>query len=179
MDGGTPFVVSATGASAAQAPPAGIAALAERFDPEPIDVSGGRARIRLELTGGDAWDAVIERQRLSLEAADPAAEPDALLRADAASWRALDLPGSGESDKPIGAPYDTPWFARAVFETMDALGVERAHLAGNSMAGRIAIEAGLMRRERIGGLVLLTPALAWLRGRRWAPVARCCGRSWG
>ncbi len=85
---------------------------------------------------------------------------------------ALDLPGFGESDKPIAAPYDAPWFARSVFETMDALGIGRAHLAGNSMGGRVAIEAGLMDRERVGGLVLLSPALAWLRERRWTPVVR-------
>jgi pimeloyl-ACP methyl ester carboxylesterase len=36
----------------------------------------------------------------------------------------------------------------------------------------VAIEAGLTQHERIGGLVLLSPALAWLRGRRWAPVVR-------
>jgi pimeloyl-ACP methyl ester carboxylesterase len=258
--------MSAAEASPAQAPPAGIAALVERFDPDPLDVPGGRARIRLEVAGGGAWDAAIEGRRLRLEEANLGGEPDALLRADADTWRAiasdlragmraftrgrlrvrrslhlgvgflaatsgttepgrltfetvrtrrsgrisilsagrgepvlcihglggtkasflptvaaladayrviaLDLPGSGESDKPIGAPYDAAWFARAVFETMDALGLERAHLAGNSMGGRVAIEAGLMERERIGGLVLLSPALAWLRGRRWAPVVR-------
>jgi pimeloyl-ACP methyl ester carboxylesterase len=259
-------VVSATGASAAWAPPAGIAALAERYDPDPIDVPGGRARIRLELAGGGAWDALIDGRRLRLGPADTGSEPDALLRADTGTWRAiasdlragmrafargrlrvrrslhlgvgflaatsgatepgrltfetlptpgmgrisilsagrgetvlcvhglggtkasflptvaaladsyrvvaLDLPGSGESDKPIGAPYDAAWFARALFETMDSLGVERAHLVGNSMGGRVAIEAGLMDRDRVGGLVLLSPALAWLRGRRWAPVVR-------
>src|SRR5215217_7893997 len=85
---------------------------------------------------------------------------------------ALDLPGFGESDKPIGAPYNAQWFARAAFETLDALGVERAHFIGNSMGGRVAIEAGLMDRERARGLVLLSPALAWLRERRWAPVMR-------
>ena len=25
---------------------------------------------------------------------------------------AIDLPGFGDSDKPLGAPYDAPWFAR-------------------------------------------------------------------
>ena len=63
----------------------------------------------------------------------------------------MDLPGFGESDKPIGAPYDAPWFARSVFATMDALGIERAHLAGNSMGGRVAIEAGLADRDRAVG----------------------------
>jgi pimeloyl-ACP methyl ester carboxylesterase len=85
---------------------------------------------------------------------------------------ALDLPGFGESDKPIGAPYDAPWFARSVFAAMDALGVERAHVAGNSMGGRVAIEAGLTDRDRVGALVLLSPALAWLRSRPWAPLIR-------
>jgi pimeloyl-ACP methyl ester carboxylesterase len=85
---------------------------------------------------------------------------------------AIDLPGFGESDKPIGAPYDATWFARSAFATMDALGLERAHVAGNSMGGRVGIEAGLTDYERIGGLILLSPALAWLRPRRWAPVIR-------
>jgi pimeloyl-ACP methyl ester carboxylesterase len=85
---------------------------------------------------------------------------------------ALDLPGFGESDKPIGAPYDAPWFARSAFAAMDALGIERAHVAGNSMGGRVAIETGLMDPDRTGGLLLLSPALAWLRARPWAPVLR-------
>jgi pimeloyl-ACP methyl ester carboxylesterase len=85
---------------------------------------------------------------------------------------AIDLPGFGESDKPIGAPYDAPWFARSAFAAMDALGVERAHVAGNSMGGRVAIEAGLTHRDRVGALLLLSPALAWLRSRPWAPLLR-------
>ena len=40
------------------------------------------------------------------------------------------------------------------------------------MGGRVAIEAGLMRRDRVRGMVLLCPALAWMRDRRWAPVVR-------
>jgi pimeloyl-ACP methyl ester carboxylesterase len=85
---------------------------------------------------------------------------------------AMDLPGSGESDKPIGAPYDSDWFARSAFDTLDALGVDGAHLAGNSMGGRVAIEAGLIDRSRVRSLTLLSPALAWLRDRRWAPMVR-------
>ena len=80
---------------------------------------------------------------------------------------ALDLPGFGESDKPIGAPYNAAWFARVAVEALDALGVERAHLVGNSMGGRVAIEAGLTQRDRVYRLALLSPALAWLRDRRW------------
>jgi pimeloyl-ACP methyl ester carboxylesterase len=85
---------------------------------------------------------------------------------------AMDLPGFGESDKPIGAPYNSAWFARTVFDTLDALEVEGATLVGNSMGGRIAIEAGLTDPERVEGLVLLSPALAWLRDRRWTALVR-------
>jgi pimeloyl-ACP methyl ester carboxylesterase len=85
---------------------------------------------------------------------------------------AMDLPGFGESVKPIGAPYDAPWFAKSVFQVMDELGAKRAHLIGNSMGGRVAIEAGLMNHERVRSLTLLSPALAWLRERRWVPVLK-------
>ena len=244
-----------------------LEALADRFDPDVIDLPRGRARVRLAVKRGKACDAVIAGRRLRLRSADESVEPDAVLSADAATWAriaadlrggmeafragrltlrgslhigvgflaatsgateagrlefdrlrtrgfgaisvlsagtgpetivcvhglggtkasflptvnaladdyrvvAIDLPGFGESDKPIGAPYDAPRFARSVFEAMDALGVERAHVAGNSMGGRVAIEAGLLDRDRTGGLLLLSPALAWLRPRPWAPIVR-------
>jgi pimeloyl-ACP methyl ester carboxylesterase len=247
-------------------PPAGIASLARRYDPDVIDVPGGRAVVRLCVRGGNEWDARISGRRLRVTPARQNGEPDATIAADPATWRrvtqdvrggmtafqqgklrmrgslhmgvgllaatsgsddpgrlsfetlrtrsgrisvlsagvgpetvlclhglggtkasflptvaaladryrvvAMDLPGFGESDKPIGAPYDAQWFARSAFATLDALGVREAHLVGNSMGGRVAIEAGLINRERVRGLVLLSPALAWLRDRRWAPVVR-------
>jgi pimeloyl-ACP methyl ester carboxylesterase len=96
------------------------------------------------------------------------------LAALADSYRvvAIDLPGFGDSDKPIGARYDAPWFARAVTGLMDALELERAHVVGNSMGGRVAIELGLSANDRTERIALLSPALAWLRDRRWAPVVR-------
>jgi pimeloyl-ACP methyl ester carboxylesterase len=80
---------------------------------------------------------------------------------------AMDLPGFGESDKPMLAPYDAPYFTRAVVGLMDALDIPRAHVAGNSMGGRVALELGLRERDRLGGIVLLSPALAWLKDRPW------------
>jgi pimeloyl-ACP methyl ester carboxylesterase len=85
---------------------------------------------------------------------------------------AVDLLGFGESDKPVAAPYDARWFAGSAVALLDALGIERAHLVGNSMGGRVAIEAGLRAPERSGRIVLLSPALAWLRDRRWAGVVK-------
>jgi pimeloyl-ACP methyl ester carboxylesterase len=40
------------------------------------------------------------------------------------------------------------------------------------MGGRIAIEMALTESDRVDRLVLLSPAMAWLRPRRWAPVVR-------
>src|SRR5204863_5721327 len=53
---------------------------------------------------------------------------------------AIDLPGFGASSKPVTASYSAGWLAGIVRETLDALDIERAHVAGNSLGGRIAIE---------------------------------------
>ena len=81
---------------------------------------------------------------------------------------AIDLPGFGDSVKPLGARYDAAFFADSVLSLMEAMDIERAHLAGNSMGGRVALELALNAPDRVGGLVLLSPALAWLRKRPWA-----------
>lgn len=85
---------------------------------------------------------------------------------------AIDLPGFGDSDKPLGASYDAAFFARSVVALLDALGLERASLIGNSMGGRVALEAGLAHPGRVERLGLLAPSLAWLRGRPFAPLLR-------
>ena len=84
---------------------------------------------------------------------------------------ALDLPGFGGSSKPVSGPYSARWFADTVVEVMDALDVGRARLVGNSMGGRVAIEVGLRAPERVAGLALLSPAVAFVK-RDWHPVVR-------
>src|SRR5687767_1400694 len=71
------------------APAEGIAALAERFDADAMHVPGGRARIRLAVTRGRAWDALITGRRLRLHEADDGTDPDCVLSADAATWRRI------------------------------------------------------------------------------------------
>ena len=85
---------------------------------------------------------------------------------------AVDLPGFGDSDKPIGAAYDARFFAAVMIDLLDALELERADLIGNSLGGRVALEVALLDPERVGRLVLLAPSLAWRRSRRWAPALR-------
>lgn len=85
---------------------------------------------------------------------------------------ALDLPGFGASDKPARAPYDAIWFATAVRSYMDAHGIDRAHLIGNSMGGRVALEVGFQEPNRVASLSLLAPALAFRRRRELVPLVR-------
>lgn len=77
---------------------------------------------------------------------------------------ALDLPGFGESDKPL-RPLRPAFFARHVVSVLDALGLPRAHVIGNSMGGRVAIEVALRHPDRADRLVLLAPSMAWRRFR--------------
>src|SRR4051794_40246295 len=69
------------------AAPAALEALAERYDPEVIDIPGGRAHVRLVVEDKGAWDAELSGKRLRLRAEGP--EPDAELSADAATWRRI------------------------------------------------------------------------------------------
>jgi pimeloyl-ACP methyl ester carboxylesterase len=84
---------------------------------------------------------------------------------------AIDLPGFGSSAKPAVAPYNPRWFADTVIAFMDRMGIERAHLVGNSMGGRVAIEVGLREPQRVAGLALLAPAVAFVK-RDFHPLVR-------
>ena len=81
---------------------------------------------------------------------------------------AVDLPGFGDSDKPFPAPYNARFFARWIEALLDALELERVHLLGHSMGGRVALEVGMRYSNRIDKLVLMTPSMAWLADRKWA-----------
>lgn len=84
---------------------------------------------------------------------------------------AVDLPGFGASSKPARAPYNARWYAETMLQFMDAQDIGEAHLVGNSMGGRIAIEMGLMEPERVRALGLLCPAVAWVK-RGFHPLVR-------
>jgi pimeloyl-ACP methyl ester carboxylesterase len=85
---------------------------------------------------------------------------------------AIDLPGFGSSSKPLRAGYDAQFFARHVLRFMDALEIDRAHLIGNSMGGRVSLEVGIEAPDRVETLSLLAPSMAWLRSRGWSPLVR-------
>ncbi len=65
---------------------------------------------------------------------------------------AIDYPGYGESELDAGATRDD--FARAAFATLDALGIERAHVCGLSLGGIIAIAMHALAPARCASLIL-------------------------
>lgn len=84
---------------------------------------------------------------------------------------APDLPGFGESGKPLRA-YHPAFYATWLHEFLDAAGIERAVLVGNSLGGRVAIEMALRHPARVERLVLFAPSLAFRRFRFFQPVVR-------
>lgn len=109
--------------------------------------------------------------RLHVEEAGPPEGPALLLLegmgGDTLGWRrniphfaaaglrtvAFDFRGSGRSERPPG-PYSMAMFVGDTLAVMDGLGIERAHLYGQSMGGFVALNAALEHPGRVRSLVL-------------------------
>jgi len=77
---------------------------------------------------------------------------------------AIDLVWHGLSSKP---PYTTemvPTYAKQVVDLLDSLGVERAHVEGESLGGWVTLWLALHHAERLNKIVLNTAA-----GIHWKP----------
>jgi pimeloyl-ACP methyl ester carboxylesterase len=131
------------------------------------DVLVGRRRIST-LTMGTGLDVLLLHGLGGTRASffETAAELSRQYRV-----HAPDLPGFGSSCKPALGSYNARWFAEIVLGLMDELGIDDAHLVGNSMGGRVAIEVGLLAPHRIRALGLLCPAVAWVK-RGLHPIVR-------
>ena len=70
---------------------------------------------------------------------------------------APDLPGYGRSSKGLDRKDPFGELARVMLGLLDALGVEKAHLLGNSLGGSCALRLALEAPERADRLVLLGP----------------------
>jgi len=68
---------------------------------------------------------------------------------------AIDLVGHGWSDKPL-APYEIGVYVRHLGAVLDALGITRAHLSGESLGGWVAARFALEHPQRVDRLVLNT-----------------------
>ncbi|MCX6431465.1 MAG: alpha/beta fold hydrolase, partial [Actinobacteria bacterium] len=68
---------------------------------------------------------------------------------------APDIVGFGYTDRPDGVTYDLEtWTAHAI-GVLDALGIDRAHVVGNSFGGALALSLAIRHPERVSRLVLM------------------------
>jgi pimeloyl-ACP methyl ester carboxylesterase len=69
---------------------------------------------------------------------------------------AIDLPGTGHSDKPPG-PYSTEGYAEQVAAFLGAIGIEQAHVAGVSLGAAMAMHLAARHPGRVRSLSLHSP----------------------
>jgi pimeloyl-ACP methyl ester carboxylesterase len=68
---------------------------------------------------------------------------------------APDMVGFGYSERPEKAEYGLDTWADQTLAVMDALGVDKAHLVGNSFGGAIALRLATQHPDRVDKLVLM------------------------
>jgi 2-hydroxymuconate-semialdehyde hydrolase len=68
---------------------------------------------------------------------------------------AFDQPGFGYTERPPGATYDMAQWTAHVVGVLDALGLDRVHLVGNSFGGAIALSVATQHPARVDRLVLM------------------------
>lgn len=66
----------------------------------------------------------------------------------------MDLRGTGGSDAPVDGPYSMELLAGDAQAVLDDLGIDRAHVYGFSMGGKVAQTLAASAPERVGALVL-------------------------
>jgi 4,5:9,10-diseco-3-hydroxy-5,9,17-trioxoandrosta-1(10),2-diene-4-oate hydrolase len=94
---------------------------------------------------------------------------------------ALDLPGTGFSERVPGLDPGLGATAERVLRFMDEAGLGAADVLGTSHGGAVALTMAALGagqgRQRVRRLVLVAPAHPWSRGRRW--LIRLLGTEWG
>lgn len=77
----------------------------------------------------------------------------------AAGFRAIlpDMIGYGASSKPEGVDYTLDLFTDTLFEALQAHGVKKATLVGNSLGGGVAVQIALKAPDFVDRLVLMAP----------------------
>lgn len=84
---------------------------------------------------------------------------------------APDLPGHGATAAPH-ASYQAAWFGRWLTAFQESTDAAPAALIGNSLGGRVALEAAFDHPESVHRLVLLCPSPAFRRVRQFGPAVR-------
>jgi len=74
----------------------------------------------------------------------------------------VDLPGHGKTPYVKGQPMDPHSLATYVLEQLSSLGIDRFHLAGNSLGGWVSLEMSSAAPDRVRSLIGIAPAGLWL-----------------
>ena len=78
---------------------------------------------------------------------------------------AVDLPGFGQSSKPLDVSYSFRFFDRVLDGFLDAVGVQDLGLVVHDLGGPVGLHWGVHRLERLRGLVIMNtlvyPELSW------------------
>jgi pimeloyl-ACP methyl ester carboxylesterase len=127
-----------------------------------IDVDGLRLRhLDVGPTAADADPAalpllIIPGHTARIEGFDELVPPLAERR----RVLVVDLPGSGESDRPVRR-YDLRFYEDVLVGYLDALGIVDAIPVGGSLGGNLVLRLGHRFPERFPRLVLWAPGSAW------------------
>jgi len=123
-----------------------------------VDVPDGETRYRIHYNDCGTGPGVV----VMLHGSGPGASGWANFHRNvepvvAAGWRVLliDCPGWSRSDSVVCTGSRSDLNARITKGVLDALGIERAHLIGNSMGGHSAVAFALAYPERAGRLILM------------------------
>jgi pimeloyl-ACP methyl ester carboxylesterase len=84
----------------------------------------------------------------------------------------VDLPGHADSDAPPDGDHKPLGYAAALGKFLDQLGIDAAHVAGDSVGGWTALE--LAKLDRARSVVAIAPAGLWPRRDPW----RCSLKLW-
>lgn len=68
---------------------------------------------------------------------------------------APDMVGFGYTDRPEGIKYNMQTWVQQTIDLMDALGLEKAHIVGNSFGGALAVAFAIAYPNRVNKLVLM------------------------
>jgi pimeloyl-ACP methyl ester carboxylesterase len=129
------------------------------MEPRTITVEGLRTRVLVEEGSGAVREPIV----LIHGVGGWAENWRPVIAALASTGRrviALDLPGFGQSERPRRVRYFGPeeaFYPRFVIAAMDVLGIDRAHIAGNSMGGAVAYMTAVTAPTRTRSLVLVAP----------------------
>ncbi|MFC5512663.1 alpha/beta fold hydrolase [Massilia jejuensis] len=86
---------------------------------------------------------------------------------------APDMVGFGYTERPAGIQYNMDTWVSHIIDFMDALGIERAHVVGNSFGGGLALALAIRAPQRVNRLVLMGSAgIAF-------PITEGLDRVWG